>query len=45
MGKRVDSISLGQGQGKKAYALVIDNSHKRRMGFTSKLPFGCQLDA
>lgn len=23
MGKRIDSISLGQGQGKKAYALVI----------------------
>lgn len=28
MGKRIDSISLGQGQGKKAYALVIENSQK-----------------
>jgi len=28
MGKRIDSISLGQGQGKKAYNLVIENSQK-----------------
>lgn len=28
MGKRVESISLGQGQGKKAYNLAIDNSQK-----------------
>ena len=28
MGKRIESISLGQGQGKKAYAMVIDNSQK-----------------
>lgn len=28
MGKRIESISLGQGQGKKAYNMVIDNSQK-----------------
>lgn len=28
MGKRIESISLGQGQGKKAYNLAIDNSQK-----------------
>ena len=28
MGKRIESISLGQGQGKKAYNMVMDNSQK-----------------
>jgi dynein heavy chain len=28
MGKRIESISLGQGQGKKAYNMAIDNSQK-----------------
>jgi dynein heavy chain, axonemal len=28
MGKRIESISLGQGQGKKAYNMAMDNSQK-----------------